>query len=128
MFPTRFQKHLNAKEKGKAFEDKACEYLESIGFRVVLRNYKPTKYSEADIIAIDGDMLVGVEVKGLVNRVDEQFGEDYIRSAVSSNKIRKVVNAVRIYQQDLGIIDSPSRIDVVFISGLKLFHYKNISA
>ena len=121
------QKLPSTKEKGKAFEDKACEYLESIGFQVVSRNYRPTKYSEADIIAKDGDMLVGVEVKGLANEVDEQFGDDYIKTAVSSNKVRKVVNAVRLYQRASGVTDSPSRIDVVFISGRKLFHYRNIS-
>jgi putative endonuclease len=50
-------------EKGKGFEDIACEYLTSLGYRILHRNFY-CRGGEIDIIALDGDVLVFVEVKG----------------------------------------------------------------
>ncbi len=63
-------------KKGKEYEDIACKYLESIGYKVIHRNYH-CLFGEIDIIALDGDRLVFVEVKGSktsnpVERVDKK--------------------------------------------------------
>lgn len=47
---------------GKYGEDKAEEYLASIGYRIIARNVS-CKYGEIDIIASDGDDVVFVEVR-----------------------------------------------------------------
>ncbi len=50
-------------KKGKIYEDIACKYLESIGYKVIHRNYH-CAFGEIDIIALDGERLVFIEVKG----------------------------------------------------------------
>ncbi len=49
--------------KGKEYEDTACAYLESVGYRILYRNYH-CRFGEIDIVALDGDRLVFIEVKG----------------------------------------------------------------
>ncbi|MFN3813636.1 MAG: YraN family protein [Aquificaceae bacterium] len=49
--------------KGKDFEDMACEYLESLGYYIIRRNFH-CQGGEIDILAMDQDTLVFVEVKG----------------------------------------------------------------
>ena len=110
-----------------AFEDRACEYLKRIGYDIVLRNYKPTKYSEVDIIAVDHGCFVGVEVKGLTRKADAVFGADFIRAMISKRKIFKITSALNLYLQSSGDVNAQARIDVVFSPGGDLFHYKNVS-
>lgn len=50
------------KALGKSGEDLASEYLESIGYKLLERNYR-IKIGEIDIIAQNGDFIVLVEVK-----------------------------------------------------------------
>ena len=45
----------------KLGEDKACEYLKKLGFKILERNYRKT-YGEIDIIALDKDVLAFIEV------------------------------------------------------------------
>jgi putative endonuclease len=49
-------------KKGRCFEDIACEYLTNLGYRILHRNFY-CRGGEIDIIALDGDVLVFVEVK-----------------------------------------------------------------
>ena len=50
-------------KKGKHYEELACNYLRSIGYKILRRNYH-CRFGEIDIIALDGNRLVFVEVKG----------------------------------------------------------------
>ena len=80
---------MNTKPLGNAGEDRAAEYLESHGCRILERQYR-TPAGEIDIIARDGRTMVFVEVKtrrtGSVTRpaeaVDRRKRERIIRSAV----------------------------------------------
>ena len=56
-------------------EDKACEYLKKLNFKIIERNFRKG-YGEIDIVAIDssdrsGQVLVFVEVK---TRTSNAFG------------------------------------------------------
>ncbi|MBC7884016.1 MAG: YraN family protein [Saprospiraceae bacterium] len=47
---------------GKLGEDVACQFLQSIGYIILERNWRFSK-AEVDIIAKDGEILIFVEVK-----------------------------------------------------------------
>ncbi len=49
-------------ELGRIGEDLAAEYLEAKGFRILCRNWR-FRHKEIDIVAMDGPVLVFVEVK-----------------------------------------------------------------
>ncbi len=51
-----------SRELGLRIEDKACQYLEGTGYRIVYRNFI-SPYGEIDIIAMDGTTLAFVEVR-----------------------------------------------------------------
>ena len=53
---------LTRQQVGKAGEDLAAGFLESLGFTLLQRNWR-SRYGELDIIAADGNELVIVEVK-----------------------------------------------------------------
>ncbi len=53
---------MNTKELGKSGENRAVNFLEQKGFSIIRTNYR-TPEGEIDIIALDGDILVFVEVK-----------------------------------------------------------------
>lgn len=48
---------------GRWGEEKAADYLAARGYRILERNWRAPNKSELDIIALDGDVLVFVEVK-----------------------------------------------------------------
>lgn len=51
-----------SRAKGDIAEEKACEYLTSLGFRVIERNFT-LRGGEIDIIAIKDEVLHFIEVK-----------------------------------------------------------------
>src|SRR5437870_61274 len=48
--------------RGTGGEEAACAHLEALGYRILTRNYR-CRQGEIDIIALDGEVLVFVEVK-----------------------------------------------------------------
>ena len=76
---------------GKIGEQKACEYLEKNGYKIICTNYK-TKISEIDIIASDGDCLCFVEVKTRKNKL---FGTG--AQAINFAKREKMIIGARTY-------------------------------
>ncbi|MET0734026.1 MAG: YraN family protein [Microbacterium sp.] len=69
---------------GRAGEDRAARHLESIGFRIVDRNWR-CREGELDLVATCGDALVVVEVK---TRRTEGFGHPF--EAVDERKRRRL--------------------------------------
>lgn len=51
-----------SREKGNIAEEKACDYLTSLGFRIIERNFT-LRGGEIDIIAIKDEVLRFIEVK-----------------------------------------------------------------
>ena len=108
-------KHL---ELGRAGEDRAAEYLASIGYQIVERNRR-YKLGEIDILARDGTTLVIVEVKA--GRTG-QFG--YAFERVGPHKKHKLRTLARRLSQDFPT--STLRIDLINVddSG-EIIHLKN---
>ncbi|WP_288317720.1 YraN family protein [Xylanibacter caecicola] len=102
---------------GQWGEQKAAEYLEQKGLRIVDRNWRDGS-RDIDIVAVDADMLVIVEVK---TRRDKLFTEP--ETAVDRNKIRNICGAASKYVK-MKHIDLPVRFDIVTIVGTADGNYK----
>jgi len=72
---------------GRIAEDLVAEQLAAKGWEVVERNAR-TRFGELDIVALDGPILVFVEVKGA--RADTHFGPEKPILSIDFTKQRKV--------------------------------------
>jgi putative endonuclease len=97
----------NRRAQGALFEDLACAYLKRKGYRIVERNVCLLK-KEVDIIAVDGDTVVFVEVKG---RLSGRFGSPL--EAVSSLKQVNLTRAARAYLSRRNLLPRDCRFDVI---------------
>lgn len=112
-------------ELGKNGEDFAVNFLEGKGYQIIDRNWRCGNL-ELDIVALDGDMLVFVEVK--------TRHSDYIdpRTSMSRSKIRNFVNAVTLYIKRKQVV-TDFRLDVIIIvmqsefesKGMYVEHYED---
>lgn len=75
--------------KGAAGEQKACEWLESKGFKILARNYC-TQFGEIDIIALCDNLLHFIEVK--------TFAADSLspRYAITAKKLQKIYASIDV--------------------------------
>ena len=105
----------NKRQTGSFYEDKAAEYLESIGYDILCRNFYG-KGGEIDIVAKDNETLVFVEVK---YRKDDKKG--YPAQAVDQRKQQKIRKSAMIYLKKNHLsFEQPIRFDVVEILGKKI--------
>lgn len=103
------EQRKNKRKTGSKGEDIACEFISSIGYEIVERNYQ-FGHSEIDIIAKDGVTLVFIEVK---YRMNLEFGPPELSiTKGKQNQIRKTASA---YLWENEIKDQLSRIDVIAI-------------
>lgn len=83
-------------DTGKKGEELAKNYLESKAYRILETNWRFSK-AEVDIIAMDGEVMVFVEVK---TRSDNNFG--YPEEFVSKNKEQLLMDAAAVYTNRVG--------------------------
>ncbi|QCD43929.1 YraN family protein [Campylobacter mucosalis] len=75
---------------GKSSEDRACEYLKTLGFRILERNFR-SRFGEIDIIALDeNDILCFVEVKASGIGYDATF-------RLTRQKYSKILKTINFY-------------------------------
>jgi len=111
---------MNTRAIGTAYEDLACEHLESEGMQVLARNYR-VKIGEIDIIARDGEELVFVEVK---YRASMDFGgAEY---AIPLSKQRTIRRTAQWFMKEYHIPgDAFCRFDAVLVNDTDVIHIKN---
>ena len=120
-------KRQNKKSVGFLGEEIAVNYLTSLGYKIIERNFKK-RYGEIDIIAEDAGTLVFIEVK---TRSDDLFGG--AEESITSWKIHSLINCADFYKYLHPDLPEAMRIDVVTVrltpqgkvQQIKLF--KNIS-
>ncbi|MCM3782980.1 YraN family protein [Neobacillus mesonae] len=96
------------KEKGKAGEVAAMQYLQKKGYRIVETNWK-CRSGELDIIAeIDGT-YVFTEVRS--RTPSDRFGTHL--ESVNHRKIAQVRRTAAVYIQEHKLYNSPIRFDVI---------------
>ena len=95
---------------GRRGENEAARALAAAGYRILERNWraKTPGGGELDIVALDGDVLVFVEVK---TRTSEEEGHPF--EAITSSKRRRIARAAQAYMAENEVEERDCRFDVV---------------
>ncbi|MCI8892201.1 MAG: YraN family protein [Eubacterium sp.] len=97
----------NNRAVGADYEQKAAQYLETLGYRILERNFR-CRMGEIDLIAMEGRYLVFLEVK---YRTDLRTGTP--QEAVNDRKQKKICRAASYYCKIRRIsTEQPCRFDV----------------
>jgi putative endonuclease len=109
---------------GKAGEELAGTYLQTLGFEIVSRNWR-CRGGELDIICTSGKDIVFVEVK---TRTDQDRGLP--GEALDEKKQKRLIKAAGVYLSRQKLWDRPSRFDLVAVSfdatGCRLEHVTDV--
>jgi putative endonuclease len=103
---------------GKEAEDQAANYLLGAGLTLVTRRFS-ARGGEIDIIALDGDVLVFVEVRQRGPRSPKP------EETIDTRKSARISVAAQAYMREIGEISKPIRFDLVAIDGDGLRHHKD---
>ena len=97
----------NSRAVGACYEQKAAQYLETLGYKIMEQNFH-CKMGEIDLIAKDGRYLVFIEVK---YRASTHMGQP--QEAVDYRKQRKICKTAAYYCMKYQISpQQPCRFDV----------------
>jgi len=95
-------------------ENKACEYLRKIGFKIIERNFRKG-YGEIDIVAVDQSLpekiLVFIEVK---TRTNNSFGSPL--EAINYWKLKSLIKTAQYYKMTHRNLPESLRIDAVAVT------------
>lgn len=114
------------KNFGRWGEDYAAGYLTQQGYAIIGRNVR-TPYGEIDLIAMDGDVIVFVEVK---TRSSKTYG--YPEEAITKRKTNHMLASAQSYLQDNPELCGDWRWDVMAIQSqptledIEVVHFKNV--
>ena len=103
---------------GATAEDSAADFLRGLGYTIVTRNYVAPGLSEIDIVAMDGDLMVFVEVKE--RRSGSLVGPE---ESVSLGKQRRLWAAANYYLGDVVQKEVDARFDVIAFDGGEIRHH-----
>lgn len=107
-----------AATRGRLAEDRALEFLQQQGLRLIERNYR-CRFGEIDLIMDDGRTLALVEVRF---RSNPRFGGAL--ESVDRRKQAKLQTTATCFLKDRRLFDRPVRFDVAALSpgpnGLKV--------
>ncbi len=109
------------KQIGGFWEDRAREFLEGKGYRLIDRNWR-SRLGEIDLVFWDGNILVFVEVR-------YRRKGSLIEAAVSltGTKLRRLRGSISAYIASKGLpMDTPWRLDAVLIDGRDMKLVENI--
>lgn len=120
-FPSALR--LNSIQKGKYFEEKAAIYLQSLGFRIIERNWRSKKF-EIDILAQLKSTLIFVEVRSRSTRCFSSLHSPWDSFPIT--KQRKFFEAVRFYIDTQKPVAQEIRLDYIFIRGKLISHFPGI--
>jgi len=109
----------STRDTGNINEERAVEYIESLGFRVIERNYYARKLGEIDIIAILDEVWHFIEVKSAQADFDPVYN-------FTPAKLRRVINSTHYYMKEKNL-DIVFCIDVVIIRGSDIELIENIT-
>ena len=103
---------------GREAEDRVAEFLIGKGYTIVTRRFKAA-HGEIDLVALDGDLLVFVEVKWRRGR--DARPED----ALDERKAGHLFDAAQEYLFKMGDVDREFRCDLVACTPAEIRHYED---
>lgn len=109
---------MQTKQKGDIAETKACEYLTSLGFEIIEKNFYAKKLGEIDIIALKENTYHFVEVKS-----GEGFEPIY---NLTPSKLRHIIKSAQYYLKLKGL-DEAYCIDVITVQNDEIELLENIT-
>jgi len=95
-------------EMGRIGEELACREIEKMGYRILERNYR-SKLGEIDLIAMDGNVLVFIEVKTRSSSID------YAKEAIDAKKMKRLSMLALSYIKKKRYENMRARFDIVAI-------------
>jgi putative endonuclease len=111
---------LDKKSKGDLAEQKACDFLQSKGLQLIIRNYR-CMHGEIDLIMSDKAEIVFVEVR---SRTRADYG--YAEETVDRHKQKKLLqSAMHFLQEKNGLDIFDCRFDVIGFLKNKIKWIKN---
>ena len=78
-------------KKGQKGEDEAALFLENKGMKIISRNFRH-RGGEVDIIALDGELLVFIEVKTW-----SSYGIEALEYALDKKKQRRIIETAKYF-------------------------------
>ena len=117
---------MTTQKIGKWGEAEAERYLKTLGYKILEHNYH-SRFGEIDLIAVDGKVIVFVEVKA---RSTPLFGLG--AEAVGRHKIDKMIKTAMFYLTEKRKENEEYRLDVVELTltsaGLNIHHDRSITS
>ena len=110
---------LDAHARGVLGEVRAEQELTRKGYRIVARNVA-VRGAEIDLVALDGSVLVFVQVK---LRRESRAGTG--REAVTPAKQRRISQGALAFMAQRGLMGRQARFDVIEIQGTDVTHIVN---
>ena len=107
-----------SRAKGDLAEERACDFLQDLGFHLLKRNFY-SRFGEIDIILLKNETLHFVEVKS---------GVDY-ESAIQNitpAKISRLIRTAQVYMKK-NALDSHFQIDAVVVTPKNVEYIQNIT-
>ncbi len=109
----------NLRSVGAGAEDLAADYLVAKGYTIVTRRKKMHR-GELDLIALDGEVLVFVEVK-------QRSAPGYVpEEAIGSTKQNALQRAAEQYVLEMGEQERETRFDLVAMDAEGIRHHIDI--
>jgi len=111
------------KDKGKAGEKQACEYLLESGYMLLAVNYFSAK-GELDIVALDAEVneLVGIEVKNWT-----RYDDSELQRVITPLKKKRMMYTMGSYLTQNSVTSfSYIRFDVILLHENSVHHYKDV--
>jgi putative endonuclease len=103
---------------GRQEEDRAARFLMDNGYTIVTRRYTG-RHGELDLVALDGDLLVFVEVKSRTSDLARP------EEAVGDRKRKALYLVGQQYLFDVGEPEREVRYDLIAISPSGIRHYED---
>ncbi len=106
----------NRRGQGREAEDRAAEFLLAKGLTIITRRFK-CRVGELDLVALDGEMLVFIEVKQRLTP------DSRPEEAVTHRKRELLHQSAREYLRKMDEPERAYRIDLVAIDRAGIRHY-----